>query len=56
MQTLQLVDPYVGKYFSIGWVRKNVLNQTEEDIKEIEKQMKEEAPQMQADGPTDVGQ
>ena len=40
--TLQNLDPFVGKYFSLDWVRRNVLMQTDEDIKEIEKQMKEE--------------
>lgn len=39
MATLQQVDPYVGKYYSIPWIRKNVLMQTEEDIKEMDKEM-----------------
>ena len=33
LQTLGLIDPYVGRYYSQEWVRKNVLQQTEEDIK-----------------------
>ena len=36
---LQLIDMFVGKYYSAGWVRKNVLMQTEEEIKEIDKEM-----------------
>jgi hypothetical protein len=44
MTTLQLVDPYVGKYFSAIWVRKNILQQTDEEIEEINAEMEEEAP------------
>ena len=39
---LQFVDPYVGRYYSKEWVRKNVLHQTEDDIEEIDKQISEE--------------
>ena len=42
LQTLQLLDPYVGKYFSIDWIQKNVLMQSEKDIKEIAAQIKKE--------------
>ena len=45
MQTLGMVQPFVGLYYSKEWVRKNVLQQTDEDIKEIDKQMAEEAAQ-----------
>jgi len=37
------IDNYVGKYFSIEYVRKNILQQSEDDIKEIDEQMEEEA-------------
>lgn len=40
--TLQLIDTYVGKYYSINWIRKNVLMQTEDDIKEMDKEMLED--------------
>jgi len=36
---LQNIDPYVGKYFSIEYVRSHVLNMTEEDINTIEQQI-----------------
>jgi len=36
LNTLQLIDPYVGRYYSMRWVRKNVLKQTDEDIEEID--------------------
>lgn len=37
------IDQHVGKYFSREWVRKNVLYQTDDDIKEIDKQNEEDA-------------
>lgn len=40
--TLQNIDPYVGKYFSKEWVRKNVLMMTEQDITDIDKQIDKE--------------
>lgn len=36
------IDQHVGKYFSAQWVRKNVLMQTDEEIKEIDEQNAEE--------------
>jgi len=40
--TLREVDEYVGKYYSVEWVRKNILMQTDEDIKQIDKQIESE--------------
>jgi len=34
------MDPFVGKYFSVDYVRREILGQTDKDIKEIDKQMK----------------
>jgi len=42
MATLQQVDPYVGKYYSMQWVRKNILRLDDEQIEQIEKEMGEE--------------
>jgi hypothetical protein len=39
---LQQVDPYVGKYYSTAWIRKHVLQQSEEDVKDIDTEMKDE--------------
>lgn len=39
LANLQLIDLYVGKYYSIEWIKKNVLMQSDEEIKEISKQM-----------------
>ena len=57
LDTLQKVDPFVGKYYSIMWVRKNILQQSDDDIEEINGQMEQEnaiiaqqqQAQMQAD-------
>ena len=42
LDTLIKLDPFVGKYFSIEWARKNVLQQTDEDMQEINGQMEQE--------------
>lgn len=39
---LEVIDPYVGKYFSKDYIRRKVLRQTEEDIEELDKEMEEE--------------
>ena len=36
------VSPYVGKYYSVEYVRKNILQQTDEDILEIDSQIADE--------------
>jgi hypothetical protein len=40
---LQLIDPYVGRYYSEEWVKKNVLHQKEDDILQISQEMQNEA-------------
>ena len=42
LSTLRDLDEYVGRYYSTAWVRKNVLMQTDEDIKEIDKEIEQE--------------
>ncbi len=42
MLTLQNIDPYVGKYFSHEWVRKHILYQSDDDIKDITSQIESE--------------
>ena len=44
---LQLADPYIGKYFSMQWARKNILNQNDDEIEEIKKQIEDEQEEMQ---------
>lgn len=42
LSVLGIVDAYVGKYYSVEWIRKNVLRQTEDEIKEMNSQMSAE--------------
>jgi hypothetical protein len=39
VETLSRVEPYVGQYYSKEWVRKNILMQTDDDIREMDKQI-----------------
>ena len=36
------ISPHVGKYFSVEYIRKNILRQTDEDIAEIDRQIANE--------------
>jgi hypothetical protein len=38
-QMLSTVDPFVGKYFSPDWVKREILKLTEDQIKEMDKEM-----------------
>ena len=40
MQTLDIVNNYVGIYYSKDWVRRNVLQLSDENIKEMDEQIK----------------
>ena len=42
MEITQTIDEYVGKYYSKSWVRQNVLNQTEEEMRLMDKEMANE--------------
>jgi hypothetical protein len=42
MEIAQTMDEYVGKYYSQQWLRKNVLNQTEEEIATIDNEIADE--------------
>ncbi len=50
LQILGTIDPYVGRYYSQEWVKKNVLQMTDEDIEEMNKQIEKE-PEPVAMGP-----
>ena len=57
MQRINLatqMDPFVGKYFSIEYIRKQVLQQNEKEYKEIQKQMDGEIDSGLAMNPADV--
>ena len=42
LDILSQLDEYIGRYYSVDWVRKNVLRQTEEEIRELDTQMNKE--------------
>ena len=42
MSILRDVDEYVGKYFSLEYVRRNVLRMTEKEIDDMDQQMTDE--------------
>jgi hypothetical protein len=46
LSVLSDIDGYVGKYFSINYIRKNVLHQSEEDIKQMDEEMQEDKANM----------
>ena len=42
MATLNVVDPYIGRFYSANWVKRNVLQMSTEEIEDLNKEMKEE--------------
>ena len=44
---LNSIEQYIGKYYSISWVRKNILRQTEDDISKIDKEVAGEQDKIQ---------
>ena len=44
VNTLNMIQPYIGKYYSDMWIRKNILKQTDEEIMEMMQEMAEEMP------------
>jgi len=42
LQMLQLVDPYIGRYFSNHYVKNKILMMTDEEIEELDEQLAEE--------------
>jgi hypothetical protein len=42
IQMLQQIEPYIGKFYSVDWVKKNVLRMSEEQIETLEKQISKE--------------
>lgn len=53
LSTLNLIDPYVGRYYSTKWVKKHVLFLSDEEIEEMDKEIEEEPPR---EDPSQVGQ
>ena len=44
VNTATMLDPFIGKYYSAAWIRKNVLQMTDEEIEQMEKEIEEEGP------------
>ena len=44
------IDPLVGKYYSMKWVRENILRMSEEDIKSVDKEIEAERSEMDDEG------
>jgi len=42
LAVLQLIDPYIGRFFSKKWVQENVLRMSEEDIENMQEEIDEE--------------
>jgi hypothetical protein len=42
LSLLGSVDPYVGRYYSMEWIQRNVLRLSDDDIKEMQKQIDQE--------------
>ena len=42
LTSLSMVDPYIGKYFSQTWAKKNILRMSDEEIKNMEKEMEKD--------------
>ena len=45
MSTLTEIEEYKGEYYSKAWIQKNVLQMSEEDIEQIQKEIEDEAAQ-----------
>jgi hypothetical protein len=44
------IDPLVGKYYSMKWVRENILMMTEDDIKQVDQEIDAERQEMDDEG------
>ena len=47
-EVLSQAQDYVGEYYSKAYIRKNILQQTEEQIQELDKQMEAEKSEAEA--------
>jgi len=53
LQTLDQISNYVGEYFSKEWIQKNVLNFSDEDIEQIQKEIDGEQEEQPEEEPQD---
>jgi hypothetical protein len=55
LQLLRDIDDYTGKYFSTKWVRSNILQMSESDMQDMDKEIQAEAPDEEEEQPEDQG-
>jgi hypothetical protein len=53
LSILSDIDGYVGKYFSVNYIRTNILRQSEDDIKQMDEEMEEDKANMDDDPTAD---
>ena len=44
LDIMSQMDEYVGRYYSTEWVRKNILRQSDEEMRTIDTQIQKESP------------
>jgi len=54
LNVLGLMDPFVGKYFSINYIRSEILGMTEKQIEEMDMEMADDIEMGRAINPTDL--
>ena len=54
LNTLNMIEPYAGKYYSHTWIRKNILRQSDEDIEEMDEQIEGEQDDEKFNPPVDA--
>ena len=45
LELVSMAEEYVGKYISVEYLRKNILQQSDEQMKDIDKQIEAEKPE-----------
>jgi hypothetical protein len=56
INTATMMEPFIGRYFSAKWVKKNVLQMTDEEIEKMEEEIEEEGPITPPGGDQQQGQ
>ena len=54
INALQAIEQYIGTFYSKGWVQRNVLNMTDAEIDEMQKDINKEAGLDTDDGGIDM--
>lgn len=54
IETLNIMDEFVGRYYSKAWVRRNILQQSDEEIKKIADEIEQEKKEEPDDDELDI--